>query len=57
MQKRCYICSSSLKKDEDKVECLCGVRVHESCAVDVIHCPKCDRHLISITDIEDTLGG
>ena len=57
MQKRCYICSSSFKRDGDKVDCQCGVKVHELCASDEVYCPRCGRYLIPITDAGETLGG
>ena len=58
IQKRCFICSRSFSKAMGPAStCACGIRVHEVCAVDEVHCPKCDRNLILITDSEETLGG
>ncbi len=57
MQKRCYICSSYFKKDSSFYRCQCGIKVHEVCAIDNVHCPVCDRLLIFITDADDVLGG
>jgi len=54
--RRCYICSKILSR-ETPIECACGIRTHQQCAVDTIHCPSCDRFLIFISDPDDTTPG
>lgn len=49
---KCDICDRKIEEGEEIIECSCGNKIHNECALEKKTCPDCDTNLEEVEDVE-----